>query len=114
MVEIYTLPQGQIRINIYDKKLSIGILDLKPWKELEKHQRPVDEQLLQMEGESIIKFFNKEELIKEEHLMSGDRLIIPANTSHVHCNPLDKLSRVMWKFKGDITKILDKIRKDYA
>jgi len=111
MTEVYELPQGKIAIENSDKKSSKGYLLLNPDKELEKHNRPVDEHLVQIEGSCIIKLFKGEE-ITDLKMNAGDALIIPANKFHIHSNLEESISITMWEFHGDITDIIQNIRKN--
>ena len=110
MTEVYEFPQGKIAIENSDKKSSKGYLLLNPKAELEKHNRPVDEHLIQIEGSSSIKLFKNDE-ITEITMKEGDALIIPTNKFHIHSNQGNKISITMWEFPGDITSIIQNIRK---
>lgn len=113
MTEIYKLPQGKIAISFYDKNLSIGLLELDPKQELSKHNRPVDEELVQIYGTSLIKLFDGDKLVKEVVLNENKRLLVPANQFHIHANPTGEKSITLWKFKGDIVDIIEKIRRNF-
>lgn len=105
MVEVYKIPQGKLVVSYCDKNLSIGLLELNANQELSKHSRPVDEELFQVYGTSIVK------LDKEVTLNEGDTIKIAANEEHVHSNPSDKKSITLWKFEGDIVEIINKFRR---
>ena len=113
MVEIYELPQGKITIIFYDKSLSVGLLELNPKEELAKHDRSVDEELIQIHGSSTIKLFNEEEFLKQIVLKENEKVSIPANQYRVHLNPTDKKSITLWQFKGDILEVIENIRKKF-
>ncbi|MBU3905247.1 MAG: hypothetical protein KJ906_03810 [Nanoarchaeota archaeon] len=108
--EIYELPQGRIGIFHSDKNLSFGFLELEENQELNKHSRPVDEELIQIKGISEITLFEETET-KTIMLKEGEKIIIPANTEHIHANKMNEKSLTFWKFEGDITEIIDKIRE---
>jgi hypothetical protein len=94
-----------------DKKFSFGLLELNSKKELALHNRPVAEELLQIYGSSVIKIFsNKKE--KNIKLNKNKEIKIPAKQYHVHFNSSTKKSITLWKFNGDITKIINEIRKN--
>ncbi len=112
MIEIYKLPQGKIIISHSDKQLSIGILHLLPHQALDKHNRPVTEQLVQVLGISVMKLFDGETFLKEVTVHEGDTLIIPANQYHMHTNQTDDPSITLWKFEGDISEVIQKIKQD--
>ncbi|MFH0837561.1 MAG: cupin domain-containing protein [Candidatus Aenigmatarchaeota archaeon] len=108
--ELYKIPQGKILIAFSDKKLSVGTMELNPKQETAKHNRPVLESLFQLKGKCIMKLFvdggNREVVLNE-----GDSLDIPPKAFHTHSNPYDKTSLTFWKASGDITEIIDNIRK---
>ncbi len=106
MYEIYKLPQGKIVFIYTSKTLNTGTLYLNPHQHLERHNRPVTEQLVQLVGTCVMKLFDGEKLIKEITLQENDTLIIPAKQFHMHTNPTDKISVTIWKFEGDISEVL--------
>ena len=105
----YELPQGKIYIGRSDNKLSVGYLELEPHTELDRHSRPVDEELTQIDGVSVIVLDDKEIILRK-----GEKLIIPANVKHIHENRSDEKSLTFWSFEGDITNIINKIRNKYS
>ncbi|HLD78282.1 MAG TPA: hypothetical protein VJB16_04610 [archaeon] len=112
MVEVYQLPQGKITIGFSDEQLSIGLLSLRPGKSLEKHNRPVAEQLLQVRGSCVMQLFDGGS-VKDIELKEGDTLTIPANRFHIHSSPSEDESITLWKFEGDILSVLEKIRAQF-
>ena len=56
----YDLPDGVIKVSYCNEELSIGTLKLDPGKELDRHNRPVDEELLQIKGKGGLKIFEEE------------------------------------------------------
>lgn len=113
MTEIYKLPQGKIIVSFSDKNLSIGLLELDSYQELEKHNRPVNEELVQISGSCLIKLYNNE-LVEEVILNEGEKLVIPANQFHIHSNPSNNKSITLWKFEGNIVDIIKNIKKNYS
>ncbi len=113
MTEIYKLPQGKITIGFCDEGVSVGMLELSPGQELAKHNRPVDEELVQVYGSCVMKLFDGDRLIKEVTLNEGDKLVIPANQFHIHSNPTNDRSITLWKFEGDIVEIIENIRNSF-
>jgi len=111
MYHLYQLPQGKILIGISNKNLSIGTLYLEPRKALDKHNRPVKEQLIQVFGTCVMKLFDGENILKEITLRENEVLTILANQFHQHTNPTGALSVTMWRFDGDITDVIEKIRQ---
>ncbi len=110
--EAYKIPQGKIMIAFSDKKLSIGTLHLGPRQELPKHNRPVLESLFQIKGKCVMMLFEDDGSTKDIELKEGEMLDIPAKKFHIHSNPHDSESITFWKASGDITKIIDGIRKN--
>ncbi len=102
---------GIIYLGPSDTKRSIGFLLLLPKQQLPKHNRPIEEWLVQTEGSSIIILYNNEVVEKKVVLRRGDSLKIPANQFHQHTNPTNKASLTSWRFDGDITDIINKLRK---
>ncbi len=108
--EIYKIKEGEITIVHDEPKLSIGLLELNPNQSLDKHHRPIAEDLLQIQGESIIKIFNGDKLESKRILKKGEHIKIPANMNHIHSNETGNSSLTLWKFNGDISEILKAIR----
>ena len=109
--EAINLPRGVIYLGPSDKSQSIGFLKLNPGQKLARHNRPVDEKLKQISGDCIIELYDKDRLLQEKELRQEEELIISANQYHVHKNPTSKESLTYWQFDGDITKIIENIRK---
>ena len=110
--EKYDITQGKIMIAFSDKNLSVGTLELKPGQELEKHNRPALESLYQLDGKCIMKIFKGSSIEKEITLNEGDSIDIEPEKYHMHTNPFDKKSITLWKASGDITEIINSIRKN--
>jgi len=110
--DAFKLPEGRIFIGPSDKKLSFGYLELASTKKLAKHNRPVDEELIQIEGESVMVLFDDKDS-KEIVLKKGDYLKIPANQFHIHENRSSSKSLTLWKFEGDIHEIIQNIKNSY-
>jgi mannose-6-phosphate isomerase-like protein (cupin superfamily) len=112
MCEVHKLPQGKIIFSSISKSLNTGVLCLDPHRELAKHNRPVAEQLVQITGTCTMKLFDGEVFIKEITLYENETLTIPANQFHIHSNPTEEISVTMWKFEGDISEVIKKIREE--
>ena len=110
--EVYKLPEGKIMIAHSDKSMSIGILELNPQQALSKHNRPALESLFQIKGSCTIKLFNKDLGIEEVVLNEGDSIDITSGQFHIHSNPNDEPSVTLWKASGDITDVIDNIKKN--
>ena len=113
MTEIYQLPQGKITIDFCDEKSSAGSLELNSNQSLEKHNRPVNEELIQIYGSCVMKLFDGNKPEKEVILNKGEKLIIPVNQYHIHSNSSDGKSITLWKFKGNIVDIINNIRNNF-
>lgn len=106
--EIYESSECRIFIGPSTKESSIGFLELNPRKKLSRHSRPVDEELVQIEGISTMTLFSSHS-VEEITLKKGDYLKIPANKPHIHENRSSGKSLTLWKFEGDITEVIEKI-----
>lgn len=113
MTEIYQLPQGKITIDFCNKNLSTGFLELDPDQALEKHNRPVDEELMQMQGSCVMELFDNNGLVKKVVLNEGEKLTISANQYHIHSNNSDRKSITSWKFKGNIISVIENIKNNF-
>ncbi len=109
--ERYNLAQGNIMIAFSNKNLSVGTLEIEPKKELAKHNRPVLESLFQIKGKCMMKLFGGDGSVKEVVLNEGESIDIPPLKFHIHSNPFDENSITFWKASGDITEIINNIRK---
>lgn len=89
-----------------DKNLSVGTLELNSEQELARHNRPCLESLFQLRGVSVIKFDDEEVVLRE-----GESIDISAGRFHIHSNRSDESSLTFWKASGDITEIIENIRK---
>lgn len=114
MIEGYKISDGKVIFYIAhsDKEFSAGILILYPKAELPKHNRPVVERLMQVYGICIMKLYD-EQNIREITLRERESLQIPPKQYHIHSNPTSDKSITMWKAEGDITNIIEEIRKNY-
>lgn len=110
--EIFKLPEGRIFIGPSNEDISFGYLELDSNQKLSKHNRPVDEELIQIEGETIITLF-EDDNPKEIILKKGDYIKIPAKTFHIHENRSSSKSLTLWKFEGDIREIINNITSSY-
>lgn len=95
-----------------DVEFSTGILVMSPKTELPKHNRPVLERLRQIYGICLMKLYDDKN-IREVTLKEGESLEIPPRQYHIHSNPTDDKSITMWKAEGDITHIIEEIRRTF-
>ena len=112
MTEVYKIPQGEITVNFSDEHMSVGLLTMDSRQELSKHNRPVDEELVQIYGSCVIKIFDEGGIEKEVSLKKGEKLIIPKNQFHVHANSCQDTSIISWKFEGNIIPVIRDIKSN--
>ena len=94
------------------KEFSTGYMEITIGKELAKHNRPVWEHLMQIKGSIEIKLFEGESF-KIVKLNENDTLDIPPFQFHIHSNKNGvENSLTIWKTDGDITDIINNIRKN--
>lgn len=111
-MEAYRFDEGMITVACCNSDLSIGTLTLRGNESLERHSRPVDEELLQVRGTGALRLFDDNG--DEERTVSleeGDTFLIPADKQHQHLNPTGEESAVLWKFEGDIRDVIEDIRE---
>jgi mannose-6-phosphate isomerase-like protein (cupin superfamily) len=101
---------GTVYVCHSDEKLSVGFLRLEPHESLAKHNRPVKEWLVQVEGISVVNLYENNELVEAATLKRGDSLLIPAKQFHQHTNAGDAESLTSWHFDGDITEVIAGLR----
>ena len=114
MIEAYQLPQGQMIIGHADEATSVGLLRLEAGQALAKHNRPVKEELYQLEGRCVVELFQEDNQVEPVVMNPGDRLEIPAGQFHIHANPYDVPGAAFWKFEGDIIPIIEQIRQSFG
>ena len=115
-IETYESQDGGVRFYFShsDKNFTTGIMVIRPHYELPKHNRPFAiENLAQISGESVMKLFSDETNYTEHILKPGDNLQIPIGQYHIHANTKDIESIALFKADGDITAVMDIIRKEY-
>ncbi len=108
VVETYEIPQGRMFIVKSDKSMSAGFLELNTGSEIKEEARAVSEFLKQVKGASLVKLEDKEEL-----LSPLEEFEIPAGKSYTHSNSVGEISLTFWVLKGDVTGMIDKIRKTF-
>ena len=106
------IPQGAFYLGESTKKRSVGYLELKPYTSLTLHNRLGGiENLTQVKGNCVMVIFDELEGTNHK-LDKGDKLKIePEGVWHIHANPFNKPSLTYWDFDGDITMIIEKIKK---
>ncbi|HCR81537.1 MAG: hypothetical protein UY13_C0002G0006 [Candidatus Pacebacteria bacterium GW2011_GWB1_47_8] len=112
--EVYQDPDGQAQFYFShsDKQFTTGVLVLHPGKELAKHNRPLAvENLIQIAGKCVMKVYSSETEYENKALKVGDSLSMAKGVYHIHSNPFQEISVTFFKAEGDITKIMDNLRK---
>ena len=116
--EVWDSPDGQVRFcfSHAGSDFTTGVMILQPGAKLPKHNRPLAyEHLLQLDGVcrmTLVGDSGDEQSVQELH--SGDSLHMEKGQWHVHANPGRELSFTLFKAEGDITAILDNLRKTFV
>jgi quercetin dioxygenase-like cupin family protein len=115
--EIYETPDGLARFSFShsDQNFTTGVLTLSPGASLPVHNRPGGfENLTQIYGKCEILLFdeqNDSEPVRTLELNVNDTLVINRGRWHIHSNPTDGISITLFKLVGDITDIMNTLRK---
>lgn len=116
--EIWEDPAQQARFCFahVSEEFSTGVLLLKSGAELPKHSRPLAyENLLQIEGRSQVILLDEEGGIEATYdLTPGTGLRMEKGQWHIHTNPFTEPSVTQFKAEGDITEIVQDMRRRYA
>jgi len=115
-IETYESQDGGVRFYFShsDEKFTTGVMVIRANYELPKHNRPLAvENLVQISGECVMKLFSDETNYTEHILEVGDSLEIPRGKYHIHANTTSIESITLFKADGDITAVMENIRKDY-
>ncbi len=116
--EVWASPDGQARFYFShsDKKFTTGVLMLQPGAQLPKHNRPLaHENLIQVGGECQMTLMDDAGEIKEEHVLRvGDSLRMNRGQWHIHANPFPNASLTLFKAEGDITAVVNTLRKSFT
>lgn len=97
-----------------DSQFTTGVMVIQPHAELPKHNRPLAiEHLVQVSANCTMKLFSDEENFEEKVMLPGNYIQIPKGQYHIHSNPFDQESVTLFKAEGDITKVMEVIRKDF-
>ncbi|MFA6325181.1 MAG: cupin domain-containing protein [Candidatus Paceibacterota bacterium] len=95
-------------------EFTTGVMIIQPHKELPKHNRPLAiEHLIQISSTCVMKLFIDETNFEEKVMNPGDCIQIPQAQYHIHSNPSDLESVTLFRAEGDITKVMEVIRKEY-
>lgn len=108
--EKVVIPQGALYLGPSDTKYSVGYLELQPHTSLTLHNRPAIERLTQVKGKSVMVIFDTTQG-KTVLLDTGNSVIMKPNTWHIHSNPFSEISLTYWDFAGDVTEIIQTIRR---
>ncbi len=97
-----------------DQDFTTGLMVIAAHYELPKHNRPLAvENLVQISGTCLMKLFTDETNFTEHILQKGDHLVISQGQYHIHANPHDIESVTLFKAAGDITAVMDILRKEF-
>ena len=110
--QAYQMPEGLLLIGRSDPFVSQGFFDISPEMTVPKRSRPVDGLFKQITGKAILKVYDGSVVKEEKALEQGQSFRIEANQEYSIANPSQARSVVYWRFDGDITPILDKMRKE--
>ena len=95
-------------------EFTTGVMVIQPNKELSKHNRPFAvENLIQISSTCVMKLFIDEKNFEEKTMTPGTYIQIPRGQYHIHSNPSDQESVTLFRAEGDITKVMEVIRKEY-
>lgn len=108
--EIYQFPTGKIYLGPSTPQQSMGFIELKPSMSLDKHHRPVEEKLTQVNGTCQLELYDPANQIKIVKLQPGNSFTIPANQFHIHANKGSRPSLTYWQFNGNVTQIISQLR----
>jgi len=93
-------------------EFTTGVMVIQPHKELPKHNRPwAIEHLVQISSSCVMKLFVDEKNFEEISMDPGAYIQIPQAQYHIHSNPTDQESVTLFRAEGDITKVMESIRK---
>lgn len=115
--EVWDSPDGQVRFcfSHTGSDFTTGVMILQPGAELPKHNRPLAcENLLQLEGAckmTLLSEAGERQSVHELH--PHESLSMEKGQWHIHANPTDKLSFTLFKAEGDISAIVDNLRKTF-
>ena len=115
--EIYETPNGLAKFSFShsDQNFTTGVLTLSPGARLPVHNRPGGfENLTQIYGKCEILLFdeqNDSEPVRTLELNVNDTLVMNRGRWHIHANPSDEISITLFKLVGDITDIMNTLRK---
>lgn len=116
--EMWEDPQGQARFCFahVGKDFSTGVLVLKLDTELPKHNRPrAEENLLQISGRCQLTLLNEKGEVEATHeLTPGTAVHMKKGQWHIHANPYPEPSVTQFKAEGDITEVVDVMRREYT
>jgi len=116
--EVWDSPDGQVRFcfSHTGSDFTTGVMILQPGAALPKHNRPLAyEHLLQLSGNCMMTLIAEDGAEQSVHnLKPGDSLHMEKGQWHIHANPNETASYTLFKAEGDITAILDNLRKTFT
>lgn len=115
--EVWEDPQTHVRFYFShsDNQFTTGVMVIPPHTELPKHNRPLAvENLVQVSGACLMKVFDENDVPTDHALKIGDNLSMPKGQFHIHANPNDEPSATLFKAVGDITAVVDVLRRNFT
>jgi len=110
--EQFSIKQGKLGIIHSDDKMTVGYMIINNGEEIVKHARPLDEEIFQLSGNSVLTLYENGEA-REITLNEGDAYTVPANIPHGHINKNSMVKSItLWKFHGDMTGIVEEIKRN--
>ncbi len=91
---------------------SLGYYELAPEATVERTRLPLEEKLIQVEGESYVTVFDEMEGPITHHLSHGSVLKILPGEDHTHINQSGHVSWTKWEFDGDATELVNRWRRE--
>lgn len=116
--EVWDSPDGQVRFcfSHSGSDFTTGVMILQPGAALPKHNRPLAyENLLQLEGSCTMTLVSESGEAQSVYaLKPGDSLRMEKGQWHIHANPNAAASLTLFKAEGDITAVMDNLRKTFT
>lgn len=116
-IAIYESPDRKARFYFShsDSQLTTGVMVLQPGAVLSKHNRPhAFENLTQVAGRCFMTLFDEKDVPAEIELRVGEGVRMDKGQWHIHANPYDEVSLTLFIADGDITEIMETLRKTFT
>jgi quercetin dioxygenase-like cupin family protein len=116
--EVWDDPSGQVRFcfSYAGTDFTTGVMVLRPGAILPKHNRPqACEDLLQLQGACRMTLLDETGAEQAVHeLRPNDSLSMKKGQWHIHANPTSEESFTLFKAEGDISGIVEALRKTFV